>query len=141
MEERVVKKLLELGYDPEKKVNGTSADVYNICKGHLQGLMLFNGRIIADSGFTVVLEDEHLYITNQKVDKENYLFISPLEKRIDVEYISMGGIQLNDHIHVNEKVISTIDSFSLIVEDVRRRPVATFEFWKKGEMLYVPKRG
>ena len=138
---RVVKKLDGLGYDSERSVKGTTADVYNIACGHLDGLVLFSGRVVAKAGFTTVLENDHLYVANYNADKERSLYISPLWKRIKVEYIRMGGVQTNDNIRIEKKVIGHIDSFSLIIEDARRRPVATFEFYKKdSEMLYVPKK-
>lgn len=138
--DRVVKKLIQLGYDPEKKVEGTLSDVYNIARGHLHGLVLFSGRVIANSGFISVLENDHLYVTSSKIDKECSLYISPLWKRTKEEYIRMYGVQTNDHIRIEDKVIGNIDNFSLIVEDARERPVAIFEFQKRGNMLYVPRK-
>ena len=141
MKSRVVKRLVDFGYDPERSVKGTPTDVYNIARGHLNGLVLFGGRVIAKAGFMTVLENDHLFVTNSKVDKEYSLYISPLWKRIKEEYIRMYEVQTNDNISIEEKVIGNIDGFSLIVEDARQRPVATFEFYKKkNEMLYVPKR-
>ncbi len=138
---RVIKKLNSLGYDPERSAKGTSTDVYNIARGHLNGLVLFSGRVVAKAGFTTLLENDHLHVTNFKVDEERSLYISPLWKRIKEEYIRMSCVQTNDNIRIEDKVIGHIDSFSLIIEDARRRPVATFEFYKKkSEMLYVPRK-
>ena len=138
----LAEKLGTLGYDYEQKVKGTPIDVANICRGHLKGLILLNGRVEAHSGFSTVLEDAHLYAAYSKVGDQGALYISPLQKRIKEEYIRVGGIQISDYIEVlPERVVSNLDSFSLVIKDAREHLVARIEFFKREhEMLYVPKK-
>ena len=100
MDERVRQKLLELGYDPERKEKATSTDVYALFKQYLGGLVLFSGRVVAKSDIIMILEDENMYITtteledtcSEKAGKKRSLYISPLEKRIKTEYIRMYNL-------------------------------------------------
>ena len=157
MDEKVQQKWLDLGYDqekipgvvkkleglqhaPENAILATPTDVNNLFRLYLGGLVLFSGRVTAKSGFTVVLEDEQICITTCKVDEERSLYIHPLEKRIKGEYIRMNGIQTNDTIQIEEKIIRDLDAFYLAIRDFRNNQVASFEFRKEGRMLYVPKR-
>jgi|SRR3989338_3725973 len=137
---RVVKNLADLQYAPENATLATPIDVCALFRQYLGGLVLFSGRVVANSGFTVVLEDEQMCVTTCKVDEERSMYIHPLEKRIKGEYIRMDSIQTNDTVQIEEKIIRDLDTFYLIIRDFRKNIVASFEFRKDGRMLYVPKR-
>src|SRR3989344_3330650 len=141
MEEWVPRKLLELGYDPERSVSGKPTDVYNISSGHLEGLFLFGGRVVATNNIKTVLEDGCLTVSNVCNRNVVSLYINHLEKRFDDEGISLKDIRPHDRKYIDPaRTSQDLGTFCLVVEDARKNNIATFEFWTKGEMLYVPKR-
>lgn len=139
MEEKVKQKLMELRYDPRQSEVATPTDIYTIFRKHLGGLILFSGKAVARSGHITVLEDENICVATSGTGSNRSLYINPLEKRIKEEYISIYDIQLQDNITINEQKISNLDAIILAITDIRQMPIVTFEFYKKGEMLYIPR--
>jgi len=137
MEEWVAAKLLELGYDPQSGRAGGHQDVWGISNG-APAAFLFGGRVITrTSNITTVLQDDNLLVSNARYGDLVSLYISPLAKRFYDEGINMKEIPANDKRYLQDVVLN---KFCLVVDDARKNNVATFEFWTKGEMLYVPKR-
>ena len=137
MDKYVQQKLLEMGYDAEKKQPGSCTDVHTISEGHLEGLVLFSGRVVAKDNIFHALQDNYLLINNVCSGNLVSLYISPLEKRFENDGICFKDIQPTDRRYID--AVSS-NSFNLVIEDVRKRNLAVFEFFVKGEMLYVPKR-
>ncbi|MDO8511425.1 MAG: hypothetical protein Q7S55_04645 [Nanoarchaeota archaeon] len=164
MEEWAAHKLLELGYDPEKSEEAKHENLIAISRGYLGGLVFFEGEIIArDKCRTIVRDDggkvtitgsrtqssHSLYadILEKTLEKDTVvdprsgyfssLYISPLNKRFKEEGVCLDFICPQDRIYVDGVRNNT---FILVVEDIRKKSIASFEFWTKGEMLYVPKQ-
>ena len=146
MEERVAHKLLELGYDPERSEVSSYGDFYNtvyvISQGHLNGAVLFSGRVVARSNIIAFLENMYLTVSSTR-DEKNLVSmdISLLEKSFQEEGICLKDIHPSDKRYFDAAQTSQhLGTFCLLVEDVRKNAIASLEFWTKGEMLYVPKR-
>ncbi len=162
MDENVQRKLLELGYDPERTENATRANLIAISRGYLEGLILFDGRVIARDRLVVPVADNNLTITGFKTQNSNSLYgdlfeskssdvrvidprlgyfstlyVNPLEKRFPGDGVHLDYISPSDRVFVADDRKNT---FTLIIEDLRKNRLASFEFWTKGEMLYVPKK-
>ena len=137
MDKQVQQKLLEMGYDAEKIQPGSHTDVHTISEGHLEGLVLFSGRVVARDNIFHALQENYLLVNNVRSENLVSLYISPLEKRFENDGLCFKDIQPTDRRYI--EVVSS-NSFNLVIEDVRKRNLAVFEFFVKGEMLYVPKR-
>ncbi len=137
MDKHIQQKLLEMGYDAEKVQPGSYTDICTISEGHLEGLVLFSGRVVARDNIFHALQDNYLLVNNVRTESRVSLYISPLEKRFENDGLYFKDIQPTDRRYI--EVVSS-NSFNLVIEDVRKRNLAVFEFFVKGEMLYVPKR-
>ena len=165
MEERIRQKLLELGYDAERREEANDKNLIAISRGFLEGLVLFEGDIIyRDGKIRVVLRDEENAITISGSRTENSnslygdffqrtlgkdtvidprsgyfssLYVTPLYRRFREEGVCLDFIIPSDRIYV-DGIRNGL--FTLVFEDVRKNCFATFEFQKKGEMLYIPKQ-
>ncbi len=137
MDELIQQKLLGMGYDAEKRQPGSSTDVHTISEGHLEGLVLFSGRVVARDNIFHAFQDNYLLVNNVRTENRVSLYISPLEKRFENDGLCFKDIQPTDRRYI--EVVSS-NSFNLVIEDVRKRNLAIFEFFAKGEMLYVPKK-
>ncbi|MDP3698209.1 MAG: hypothetical protein Q8R47_01340 [Nanoarchaeota archaeon] len=162
MEDWVAKKLLELGYDQERKENATYGNLISISRGYLGGLILLEGIVVARDRLSVPICDKNIAVSGFRTQNSNSLYgdlfekksddvvidlqlgyfstlsISPLEKRFDGEGVCLDYISPSDRIYVGKVRKNT---FTLVFEDIRKNRVASFEFWTKGEMLYVPRKG
>ncbi len=165
MDERVQQKLLEMGYVPENSEEAKHENLIAISSGYLGGLILFEGEIIArDKCRTIVRDDEgKVTITGSRTQNSNSLYadllgktlekdtvvdprsgyfsslyISPLNKKFKEEGVCLDFICPQDRIYVDG---IRKNKFTLVIEDIRQKSIASFEFLTRGEMLYVPKRG
>ncbi len=165
MEDKLVSKLMELGYDTQKREKAAHNNLIAISRGYLGGLVLFEGEVVArDKCITIVRDDGgKITFTGSKTENPNSLYggllentlekdtvvdprsgyfsslyIGPLNKRFKEEGVCLDFICPQDNIYVDGV---RKDRFTLVFEDVRKKRIASFEFWVKGEMLYVPKRG
>ena len=142
MEEWVATKLLDLGYDPEKGNQGSPTDVYALFRGHLDGLLLFDGEATLrcqQSNFIGVLRNEYLYLRSFPDQGTKWLYISALGS--EGGSLRLEKIQPNDIPFIKEdRFLSCDRHFSMEIKDVRERPVGTVEFWVREGMLYVPKK-
>ena len=162
MDEKVQQKLLELGYDHERTEKATYPNLISISRGFLGGLILLEGRVIARDRCRSMVDDKNIAITGFRTQNSNSLYedileknfdkntvvdsrsgyfstlyISPLEKKFEGEGVCLDYICPSDRIYVTNDRKNT---FTLVIEDLRKNRLATFEFWQKGEILYVPKR-
>ncbi len=164
MEEKVAQKLLELGYDSARSEEANFGNLVAISRGYMGGLVLFDGDVVYRDRVRVVIRDGEGRITingsrtensnslygdflqrtldkNTVIDpKSGYfssLYVTPLNKVFKEEGICLDFITPHDIIYVDG---IRKDLFTLVFEDLRRNRFATFEFQKKGEMLYVPKK-
>jgi len=161
MDETVQKKLLGLGYDSERTENATYGNLIAISRGYLDGLILLEGIVIARDRLSVQIRDKNIAVSGFRTQNPNSLYgdlfekksdeevvidhrsgyfstlsISPLEKRFAGEGARLDYISSSDRIYVSDVRKNT---FTLVVEDLRKNRVASFEFWTKEGMLYVPK--
>lgn len=140
MEETVQKKLLELGYDPERSEAGSYTDVFAISQGYLKGVALFSGRVVSNI-VTTILDDNYLMASSVRDENLVSMYIGPLEKIFQEEDICLKDMHPSDKRYIDlARTSQELGTFCLVVEDVRKNNIATFEFWIRGKMLYVPKR-
>ena len=162
MDENVQRKLLELGYDPERTENAAYGNLIAISRGYLSGVILLEGIVVARDRISVPICDKNIAVSGSRTQNSNSLYgdlfekksdeevvidprsgyfstlsISPLEKRFSGEGVHLDYISPSDRIYVTDARKNT---FTLVIEDIRKNRIASFEFWIKGEMLYVPKR-
>ena len=162
MDEKVQQKLLELGYDHERREKATYPNLISISRGYLGGLILFEGRVIARDRCRSMVDDKNVAITGFRTQDSNSLYedilekkldentvvdprsgyfstlyISPLERKFEGEGICLDYICPSDRIYVANYRKNT---FILVIEDLRKNRLASFEFCTNGAMLYVPKR-
>lgn len=149
--EDLAKKILSVEYDFERKREGSHEDVHGICKGYFAGVVLFSGTVIARDNITVSFENTPMLVSNTRQGSIVSLYISPIKKQVEElegkvkeikdiledRVVYFKDIQLTDNPYI-DKVRN--NAFSLVIEDVRKHTLATFEFLKEGEMLYVPKK-
>ena len=143
MEEWVAHKLLELGYDPGRSQLGSYTDICVISQGHLNGAVLFSGKVVAMSNRKLTFRDNRYLTVSSTRDEKNLVSmdISPLEKRLEEDSICLKDMHPSDRRYIDPtRTSQVLGTFCLVVEDARKNNIATFEFWTKGEMLYVPKR-
>jgi hypothetical protein len=147
----LLESLLAKDYDPEKKRDGSYEDIYGICKGYFAGVVLFPGTVITRNTITVAFENRQVLVSNVRQGNVVSLYLEPIKQRLTNEEkekikglrdlldkgINLPNIQPTDNPYVDGVRNNT---FCLVVEDARKNNIATFEFHKHGEMLYVPKR-
>ena len=159
MEDKLVHKLVELGYEPQKREKAVHANLIAISRGYLGGLVFFEGEVTALDKCRTNLRDDEIIVTGSRTENSNSLygdiFKNTLEKDTVVDprsgYFSSLYIR---SLHRKEECIcldficpqDTIsfhgvqNRFTLVFEDIRKKRIASFGFWAKWEMLYVPKR-
>lgn len=135
--ENFVEKKLSLDYDVANQQLASYVHVCKISEGSLDGAVLFSGSVIARDNIIHPLQGDYLLVSNARHDNLVSLYMSPLEQRFKDEGMCLKDIQPTDRRYVINIFKGT---FMLVVEDARKNRVATFEFWYKGDMLYVPKR-
>ena len=163
MDQNVQQKLFGLGYDSTKSEEASYGNLIALSRGFLGGLVFFEGAVLfRDKGRVLIHDEEGVIITGSRTQNSHSLYgdilqrtlekdtvidpqsghfsslyVSPLNKRFKEEGVCLDFITPHDRIYVSG---IRKDLFTLIFEDIRKICLATFEFHKHKEMLYIPKR-